>query len=581
MLKPTKKSKLIKEYKVHEKDTGSSEVQIAIFTKQIEELAKHLKKHPKDNHSRRGLLKMVAKTKHKSDLERTDLNKQKSGVQLKGIMAINPVNKQELPVFIADYILNNYGTGAIMAVPAHDERDWEFARKYGLLIKPVVKPIFGEISEQCFTEPGLAVNSEFLNDLPTEQAKQKMITWLEEHQCGRATVTYRLKDWVFSRQRYWGEPIPLVHCEFCGTVPVKEADLPVKLPVVNSYEPSGTGESPLAKITNWVNTTCPECGGLAKRETNTMPQWAGSCWYFIRYVDPNNDKTIADKKLMEYWLPVDFYVGGAEHAVLHLLYSRFWIKVLYDAGVVNFDEPFLKLRTLGLILAPGGEKMSKSKGNVINPDDLVKEYGADAFRIYEMFMGPFDQPIAWDTKGILGAKRFLEKIWKIVNSQQSTVNSDKEKEIKRKLHQTIKKVTEDIEEMKFNTAIAALMIYVNELEKFKAYTLELIKPLVLLLAPFAPHFAEELYHQLEETNKSVFEEEWPKYDPKLIKEETFQLIIQINGKTRDTIEASVGVSEKEARELALKSEKIQKWLEGKEVKKVIFVKDKLINFVVT
>jgi len=312
-----------------------------------------------------------------------------------------------------------------------------------------------------------------------------------------------------------------------------------------------------------------------------MPQWAGSCWYFIRYVDPNNDKTIADKKLMEYWLPVDFYVGGAEHAVLHLLYSRFWIKVLYDAGVVNFDEPFLKLRTLGLILAPGGEKMSKSKGNVINPDDLVKEYGADAFRIYEMFMGPFDQPIAWDTKGILGAKRFLEKIWKIVNSQQSTVNSDKEKEIKRKLHQTIKKVTEDIEEMKFNTAIAALMIYVNELEKFKAYTLELIKPLVLLLAPFAPHFAEELYHQLEETNKSVFEEEWPKYDPKLIKEETFQLIIQINGKTRDTIEASVGVSEKEARELALKSEKIQKWLEGKEVKKVIFVKDKLINFVVT
>jgi leucyl-tRNA synthetase len=546
----------------------------------------------------------IKETKKKLDVERQE-EKEKTGV-FTGAYAINPATQEEIPIWVADYVLPYYGYGAIMAVPAHDQRDFEFAKKYHLPIKEVI--LAQNIKErrelkEAYEGEGILVNSGQFSGMSSDEARTEITKWLKEKNLAEFTVNYKLRDWIFSRQRYWGEPIPLVFCENCkkriesgnykegefskgellnpGWIAIPEEELPLRLPKVEKYQPTGTGRSPLAAIKDWVETKCPKCGASAKRETNTMPQWAGSCWYFIRYVDPKNDKALADRKLMEYWLPVDFYVGGAEHAVLHLLYSRFWVKFLYDQGILPFDEPFLKLRNQGLILAPDGQKMSKSKGNVINPDNLVKEYGADAFRLYEMFMGPFDQPIAWNPKGILGTRRFLERIWRLAQSaisKKEETEFEEEKKMQRKLHQTIKKVTEDIEEMKFNTAISALMIYVNELEKFKVYSLELIKPLILLLAPFAPHFAEELYHQLEKTNKSIFEEEWPKYDPKLIKEETFQLIIQISGKTRDIIEAPVGISEEEAKKLALKSEKIQKWLKGKEVKKTIFIKDRLINF---
>ncbi|MCD6429572.1 class I tRNA ligase family protein, partial [bacterium] len=536
-----------------------------------------------------------------------------------------PVNQERISVWIADYVLMNYGTGAIMAVPAHDQRDFEFAQHYHLPLRLVIKPYNQKLKEpleKAYEGEGILVNSGKFDGMPSEKARKEITKWLKEKNLAEFAVNYKLRDWIFSRQRYWGEPIPLVFCPACkkriqnskfkiqnleknqtfkiqnyeyslgeilnpGWIAIPEEELPLTLPKVEKYQPTGTGESPLAAIKEWVNTKCPKCGSPARRETNTMPQWAGSCWYFIRYVDPNNDKTIADKKLMEYWLPVDFYVGGAEHAVLHLLYSRFWIKVLYDAGVVNFDEPFLKLRTLGLILAPGGEKMSKSKGNVINPDDLVKEYGADAFRIYEMFMGPFDQPIAWDTKGILGAKRFLQKIWQIFwksqisNPKSQTNPNNQNSKLKKKFHQTIKKVTEDIEEMKFNTAIAAMMEYINEIQNSKLKIKnEDFKKFLLILAPFAPHFAEELYHQIEKTDKSIFEEKWPEYDEGLIEEEVITLVVQINGKVRDQIQVKKGISEEEAKGKALQSEKIQKWLKGKEIKKVIFVKDRLVNFVV-
>jgi len=456
--------------------------------------------------------------------------------------------------------------------------------------------------------------------MSSQEARKKIIEWLKEKGLAEFAVNYKLRDWIFSRQRYWGEPIPLVFCEECkkrienyniqipnskqapnskfqiqnyeyslgeilnpGWVALPEEELPLTLPKVEKYQPTGTGESPLAAIREWVETKCPKCGAPAKRETNTMPQWAGSCWYFIRYVDPNNNKALADRKLMEYWLPVDFYVGGAEHAVLHLLYARFWVKFLYDQGILPFDEPFLKLRNQGLILAPDGQKMSKSRGNVINPDDLVKEYGADAFRLYEMFMGPFDQPIAWDPKGILGTKRFLDKVFQIAKFKlqiEESKNEEKEIQIKRKLHQTIKKVTEDIEAMKFNTAIASMMEYVNEIQNSKLKIKnEDFKKFLLILAPFAPHFAEEVYHQIEKTDKSIFEEKWPEYDETLIEEEMITLIVQINGKVRDQIQVKKGISEEKAKELALESEKVQKWIKDKEIKKVIFVTDKLINFV--
>jgi len=578
----------------------------------------------------------IEETKKKLDVERQE-EKEKTGV-FTGAYAINPATEKEIPIWIADYVLPYYGTGAIMAVPAHDQRDFEFAKKYNLPIVKVIKPpevlphpfvrepgIWGklerDIESECWEGEGTLVNSESFNGMSSQEARKKIVEWLQEKGLAEFAINYKLRDWIFSRQRYWGEPIPLVFCPECkkrvensniqipnlkkvlnskfqiqnyeyslgevlnpGWIAVPEEKLPLTLPKVEKYQPTGTGESPLAAIKDWVETKCPKCGAPAKRETNTMPQWAGSCWYFIRYVDPKNNKALADRKLMEYWLPVDFYVGGAEHAVLHLLYARFWTKFLYDQGILPFDEPFLKLRNQGLILAPDGQKMSKSKGNVINPDDFIKEYGADAFRLYEMFMGPFDQPISWDPKGILGTKRFLEKVFQIVNCKlqigESENNKEAENRLKRKLHQTIKKVTEDIEKMRFNTAIAAMMTYVNELEKSKVYSLSLIKPLVLLLAPFAPHFAEELYHQIEETDKSIFEEKWPEYDENLIEEEMITLIIQINGKVRDQIQVKKGILEKEAKELALKSEKIQKWLKGKEIKRIIFIKDRLVNFVI-
>ncbi len=532
----------------------------------------------------------IAQAKKKLDVERQIENRDKTGV-FTGAYAINPANKKAIPIYIADYVLPYYGYGAIMGVPAHDQRDFDFAKKYHL---PVIKVIASE--SEVYAGQGKMINSGNFNGLDSKKAGKKIVKSLKE---AKPAVNYKLRDWIFSRQRYWGEPIPLVFCEHCkkriergetkdfskgellnpGWIALKE--LPVKLPELEKYQPTGTGQSPLAAATDWLETKCPKCGRRAVRESNTMPQWAGSCWYFIRYLDPQNRQEIASKEKIKYWLPVDFYVGGAEHAVLHLLYSRFWIKALYEAKIINFQEPFLKLRTIGLILAPDGQKMSKSRGNVINPDEVINKYGADAFRVYEMFMGPFNQPISWQTKGVIGTRRFLEKVWNIViNLKNQNENSKRKenKDLKKKLHQVIKKVTEDIEAQKFNTAIAAMMEFVNESQNFGT-TKKQIEDFLKLLAPFAPHIAEELWQKLGHRD-SIFKENWPEYDPKLIEEESFVLVVQINGKVRDQIKAKRGISESQAKELALKSEKIQKWLQDKEIKKTIFVKDKLINFVV-
>ena len=681
--------------------------------------------------------KYIKKIKNKSDLERTDLNKDKTGVELKGIKAINPATKEEIPVWVADYVLPNYGTGAIMAVPAHDERDFEFAKKYELPIKQVVAPIridaknppredkptvirrtihglvlnpktgkilclkwkqqpwtgfivggvddgediveaakreikeetgytnlklirvlggvvrgeyfaahkdenrlaytnavlfelAGEeqepisVEEQAKHEPiwldpktlnhdnftcaeldlwferlandqeradsgyGAAINSDFLDNLETIEAKEAMIKWLEKNGLGRRQINWRLKDWVFSRQRYWGEPIPLIHCDKDGVVPVPEKDLPLTLPEVEHYEPSGTGESPLANITDWVNTTCPKCGGPAKRETNTMPQWAGSSWYYLRYCDPHNDQELIAKSKEKYWLGqsiaclpgeagVDCYVGGAEHATRHLIYARFWHKFLRDINVVSGDEPFVKYRHVGLILAEDNRKMSKRWNNVINPDDIVISHGADALRVYEMFMGPFGEAIAWNTNGLSGARKFLEKVYKL---------KDKVSELKtatpayaKLLHKTIKKVGADIEGFKFNTAISALMILLNKLNEEAVIDKEDFKRFLLILAPFAPHLAEELWQE-QMSGESIFKQPWPEFDFTLAQDELINLVIQINGKLRDTIEAPADISEGAAKELALKSDKIIKWLDGKTPEQVIYVKGRLVNIVV-
>ncbi|MCK5320695.1 class I tRNA ligase family protein [Candidatus Parcubacteria bacterium] len=417
-----------------------------------------------------------------------------------------------------------------------------------------------------------------LNGLTTKQAKEKMIEWLEERGLGKKAINYKLKDWVFSRQRYWGEPIPIIHCEKCGAVGVPEKDLPVKLPNVKEYAPSGTGESPLVNIKEWVNTICPKCGGQGKRETNTMPQWAGSSWYYLRYIDPKNNKALVDKKKEKYWSPVDFYVGGAEHATRHLIYARFWHKFLYDIGAVNYEEPFKKLRHVGLIMAEDGRKMSKRWGNVINPDDIVEKYGADAMRVYEMFMGPFSQSCAWSTNGLVGTRKFLEKIWGVksrIKNQESRIKDD----LNRLLHKTIKKVGDDIKEIKLNTAVSAMMILVNALEKEKEISNEVYEKLLLILSPFAPHIAEELWVELG-NKESVFKQKWPKYNPELIKDEKIQLVVQVNGKLRDTIEVDVDIFEDDAKVKALESEKIKKWTKSKEIVKIIFVKGKLVNVVV-
>jgi leucyl-tRNA synthetase len=548
--------------------------------------------------------KYLKKVKKKSDLERTDLAKEKTGVELKGIKAINPVNNKEIPIFVADYVLPHYSTGAIMAVPAHDERDFEFAKKYGLPIKKVIEPpelqsivrnaqdiAMGaqtnlKVETECYIEDGINVNSDFINGLETKKAKEKITKWLEKKGVGEKAVNYKLRDWIFSRQHYWGEPIPLVHCKKCGIVPIPEKDLPVKLPYVEKYQPTKTGESPLTNISKWVNVKCPKCGSAAKRETDTMPNWAGSSWYFLRYLDPKNNKTLADFEKIKYWMPVDFYNGGMEHTTLHLLYSRFWHKFLFDIGIVPQNEPYQKRTSHGMVLAEDGRKMSKSFGNVINPDDVVKKFGADSLRLYEMFMGPFEQTISWNEKGLVGMERFLQKVAKLfektMNNKQRT---EKNTRCEILLHQTIKKVTEDIDNFKFNTAIAQLMILLNEMEKQKLLFPVHYSSFIKLLSPFAPHIAEEIYQKTRSKEqgikfKSIFEEEWPKYDEKLIKEEKINLIIQINGKVRDQIEVDAEISEDKAREIALSRKKVVKWIKGKEIKKIIFVKGKLINIVV-
>ncbi len=517
--------------------------------------------------------KYAANANKKTNLERTGLAKEKTGVELKGIKAINPVNNEELPVFVADYVITGYGTGAIMAVPAHDERDFEFAKKFGLEIKEVLKG--GNISESAFVGDGVHVNSEFLDGLNKEESMVKMISWLEEKGIGEKKVQYKLRDWVFSRQRYWGEPIPLVHCEKCGVVGVPESELPVELPKVKKYEPSGTGESPLATIENWVNTVCPKCGGPAKRETNTMPQWAGSCWYYLRYIDPNNDKVLVDKQKEKYWSPVDLYVGGAEHATRHLIYARFWHKFLYDIGAVSHGEPFTKLQNVGLILAEDGRKMSKRWGNVINPDDVVKEFGADAMRLYEMFMGPFNQPCAWSTNGVVGVRRFLEKVFGI----SEKLSDVKNKEVEKVLHQTIKKVSDDIVDLRFNTAISQMMILANEMSRTETVCREDYSMFLKILSPFAPHLAEELWSEMG-NKESIFTVEWPKYSEELAKEQEVILGVQVNGKLRDTITLSAEATEENIKKTALASEKVQKWLEGKPLKKIVLVKGRLVSIVV-
>ena len=514
----------------------------------------------------------------KSDFERTELNKEKTGVCLDGIKAINPVNGKEIPIFVSDYVLMGYGTGAIMAVPAHDDRDWEFAKAFGCEIIEVVSG--GEdVQKAAFTakdETGILVNSDFLNGKTVKDAIPAMIEWLEQKGIGHAKVQYKLRDWVFSRQRYWGEPIPLVWCDKCGWVPVPEDQLPLTLPNVDSYEPTENGESPLAKMTDWVNTTCPCCGGAAKRETDTMPQWAGSSWYFLRYMDPHNDNALASREAMEYWGPVDWYNGGMEHTTLHLLYSRFWHKFLYDIGVVPTKEPYAKRTSHGMILGENGEKMSKSRGNVVNPDEIVETYGADTMRLYEMFIGDFEKAAPWSPKSIKGCRRFVERVWNLFEKVQDGDNYSKQHEVL--MHKTIKKVGEDIENLKANTAIAAMMSMVNDFYD-KGINKSEYKTLLKLVCPFAPHVAEELWSMLGETSVLSLES-WPEYDESKTQESSVQIAVQVNGKLRATINLPVDCEQQLAIDTALADEKVQKAVEGKNIVKTIVVKNKIVNLVV-
>ncbi|MFP4266749.1 MAG: leucine--tRNA ligase [Spirochaetaceae bacterium] len=516
----------------------------------------------------------LEEAKKKSDLERTDLAKEKTGV-FSGSYAINPVNGKKIPIWVADYVLISYGSGAIMAVPAHDHRDWEFAKKFGLPIIEVLEG--GDIEKEAFVEDGVHVNSDFLDGLGKEEAVERMIEWLEEKGLGERATNYKLRDWIFSRQRYWGEPIPIVHCEKCGTVPVPEEELPLMLPEVDTYQPTGTGESPLATIDEWVHTTCPTCGGPGRRETNTMPQWAGSCWYFLRYLDPHNKEELAHRDKVDYWMPVDLYIGGAEHAVLHLLYARFWHKVLYDIGVVNTPEPFQKLVNQGMILGEGGVKMSKSLGNVINPDDIIRDFGADSMRVYEMFMGPLQVSKAWSTNGLAGVHRFLDRVWRV--SECPITDEELTKEQLKLLHQTIKKVTEDTEGLEFNTAISQMMIFINEIFSLERIPRSLWEPFVQLISPYAPHLGEELWEKLG-NKASISETRWPFWEEELTKEEEVTVVVQINGKVREKLTLPAGTEGENMKKIAFDSEKINKWIEGKEILKVITVPDKLVNIVV-
>ena len=516
----------------------------------------------------------------KSDFERSEINKDKTGIEIKGIKAINPLTNNEIPIWISDYVLSSYGTGAIMAVPAHDSRDFEFATKFGLPIVQVVKPNSGEdidLSKEAFTDvaTGILVNSGFLNGLSVSDAKKKVIKYLEDTKIGHKKINYKLRDWVFSRQRYWGEPIPMVYCEHCGWQPVDEKDLPLKLPEVKDFLPGENGESPLAKQTDWINTTCPKCGGPAKRETDTMPQWAGSSWYYLRYMDPHNNDSFASKKDLEYWSPVDWYNGGMEHTTLHLLYSRFWHKFLYDIGVVPTKEPYAKRTSHGMILGTNGEKMSKSKGNVINPDDIINEFGADTFRVYEMFMGPFDQTAAWSMESIRGCGKFLDRVW---NMQDFLVDGDTfTKETDKMMNKAIKKVTNDIEEMKFNTCISTFMTMVNEFYKLKRINKTEFKTFLTLLNPFAPHITEEL-NKLIGFEEDISTYEWPSYDEEKTIDDEIDLPVQVNGKLRANIKIVLDEQEDSVKEKALAS--VSGRIEGKAIAKIIYVKNRICNIVV-
>ena len=516
----------------------------------------------------------------KSDFERSEMNKDKTGVEIKGIKAINPLTNEEIPIWVSDYVLITYGTGAIMGVPAHDGRDFDFAKKFNLPIIPVIKPKGGEEPkelEEVLAEDGIAINSDFLNGLETKEAIQKAIEYIEENKLGERKVNYKLRDWVFSRQRYWGEPIPMVYCEDCGWNPIPEEELPLKLPEIQDYEPSENGESPLAKQIEWIKTKCPCCGKDARRETDTMPQWAGSSWYFLRYMDAHNDKELASKEAMEYWGPVDWYNGGMEHTTLHLLYSRFWHKFLYDIGVVPTKEPYQKRTSHGMILGSNGEKMSKSKGNVVNPDDVIKEFGADTFRVYEMFMGPFDQTAPWSVESIRGCGKFLDRVW---NLQDILVDGDEYcPKHEKMMHKAIKKVSSDIEEMKFNTAVATFMTMINEFYKDKEINKAEYKTFLHLLNPFAPHMTEELYQMLGES-KTIAETAWPKYDEAKTIDDEIEIPVQLNGKVKDVVKVAKDAEEAVVKAAVVASENVQKALEGKTVVKEIYVKGKIYNIVV-
>ena len=513
----------------------------------------------------------------KSDFERTELAKEKTGIELKGVRAINPVTGEEIPIFTSDYVLATYGTGAIMAVPGHDERDWEFAKKFGLPIIEVVKG--GNVEEAAYTEieNGVMVNSGFLNGLSVEDAKAKIIEWLTAKGIGKAKVNYKLRDWVFSRQRYWGEPIPLVYCEKCGWVPVPESELPVLLPEVESYETTDTGESPLALMEDWVNTTCPKCGGAAKRETDTMPQWAGSSWYYLRYMDPHNKEALVGEDAIKYWNRVDWYNGGMEHTTLHLLYSRFWHKFLYDLGVVPTPEPYAKRTSHGMILGEGGEKMSKSRGNVINPNDIVNEFGADTLRLYIMFIGDFEKAAPWSSTAVKGCKRFLDRVWNLAEKVIDLPDEGYTPQNETAIHRTIKKVGEDIENLKFNTAIASLMSLVNEFSD-KGCNKSDIKLLLQLLSPFAPHIAEELWERLGGEGFCC-QQPWPEYDEAKTVEAEITIAVQINGKLRTTVTVPNNSEDSVVINAALSDEKVKRAMEGKELVKTIVVKNKLINLI--
>ena len=521
----------------------------------------------------------IEETAKKSDLKRTDLAKEKTGV-FTGAYAINPVNGKEIPIWIADYVLSSYGTGAIMAVPAHDERDFEFAQTFGLEILPVIEG--GDVEKAAYTEDGTHINSEFLDGMNKQEAIDKMNEWLEENGVGKKEVSYRLRDWLFSRQRYWGEPIPIIHWEDGTVTAVPEEELPLRLPKTKNIKPSGTGESPLANIEEWVNVVDPVTGKKGRRETNTMPQWAGSSWYYLRYIDPHNKKELADYEKLKRWLPVDIYIGGAEHAVLHLLYARFWHKFLYDIGVVPTKEPFQKLYNQGMILGENNEKMSKSRGNVVNPDDVVETYGADTLRMYEMFMGPLDASIAWSENGLEGSRKFLDRVWRLIvdenNKMRDRITTLNDGKLDKVYHQTVKKVTEDYENLHFNTAISQLMVFINEAYKVDALPYEYIEGFVQLLAPIAPHMGEELWAILG-NDGGISYAPWPTYDEAALVEDEVEVVFQVNGKVRAKSNVPRDLGKDELEKVALANETVQEYIEGKTVRKVIAVPNKLVNIV--